>query len=807
MSFNDTFARFGDKVIIKHRFLFLFLFLVLLVFGVLGIKQLILDNSYASMLEKDNPINVKNRYYQEYFGNSDYAFIMVEAENTTSPEVLEQIRSLCVALEDSLPFVKEVKSFTNLEFLEADEESINAGKLIEADADIPTSDSALALLRKRILGKRMYRDRMTNADLTQSGIFVTFETLGDTAYVRKGVKTPFAADIVSQDEAGNHNLEGYKMQKNPLMLITPALYQLLENHQNPSCRFCATGVPVISYNVNSVLMKEAVKSFLLTLLLVMGVLFFLYRSVREVLAPVGLIFASVIITFGTIGWLQIVVSTFALIVALLLMVISVSYSIHIINHFRKSFDHDGDRLKAVHYTYLHAGWACFLSAVTTMVGFASFVFVDMVPVRNLGITSAIGVVVVYLLAVFLLPVLLSFGKNKPVAVGADGVAKGRMLDFNLQKVPVFSIHYAKKVFAVSFVLVVAFGYLITRVQADTDFINLFGERNAFVRDANHCTENLGSLYSYEVLIELPEAGMAKTPEVLLAEDRLDSLINTFPITKFTSSVNDLIKDVNQTLHMGDTAYYCIPSDAKLLSQYLLLYEMAGGNELEKCIDLDYRQIRHSVRIRRSTTDLQQDFDRIVEFGSQIFPLGTRISIVGDMSVFLRAVSFLVRGQVVSLLFSFAGIFIVLLLVSRSLRETILIMVPNIIPVFFIGGVMGAMGITLNLQTIVAAPVIMGLAVDDTIHYVLFLKEEFRKNRNYLQANVTTFQRIGSGIVNTSLILFVGFLTFFFTPVNSLHNISLLLLVGVVVALVADLLLTPALMAHFKAFGKEENNNF
>ena len=178
-----------------------------------------------------------------------------------------------------------------------------------------------------------------------------------------------------------------------------------------------------------------------------------------------------------------------------------------------------------------------------------------------------------------------------------------------------------------------------------------------------------------------------------------------------------------------------------------------------------------------------------------------------MSVFLRAVSFLVRGQVVSLLFSFAGIFIVLLLVSRSLRETILIMVPNIIPVFFIGGVMGAMGITLNLQTIVAAPVIMGLAVDDTIHYVLFLKEEFRKNRNYLQANVTTFQRIGSGIVNTSLILFVGFLTFFFTPVNSLHNISLLLLVGVVVALVADLLLTPALMAHFKAFGKEENNNF
>lgn len=797
MSFSEIFANFGDNVIIKHRKLVVASFLVFFLFSLAGLKRIVFDNSYASMLDKDNPINVQNRDFQKYFGNGDFAFIMVEAPNTTAPNVLRQIQSLTIALEDSLPFVKEVKSFSNLEFLSADAEAISIDKLMPDDV-IPESDSAIASLRNRIVSKKMYLDRLTNKELTQAGIFISFETLGDSVYVKKKTDNIFSSDILKSEEVEGKDLSGYRLQKNPLMLIAPSLDYILDKHKNEYCSFSSTGVPVISYNVNTILTKEAAKSFVMTLIIIVGILAFLYRSTREVVAPLCVILSSVLMTFGIIGWLGFVVTTFALIVALLLMVISVSYSIHVINHFRKSLDIDGNRKNAIRYTYLHSGWACLLSAITTMVGFASFVFVDMVPVRNLGVTSAIGVVIVYCLTMFMLPVLLSYGKdkknNKSQYKHAFGV---------IEKFPVFSITHTKPILITTILLLVVSGYMVTRIKADTDFINLFGEKNAFVRDANKCTQNLGSLYSYEVLIELPEEGMAKTPEVLMAEETLDSLINTFPTTKFTTSVNDLIKDVNQTLHSGDSSYFRIPEDPNLLSQYLLLYEIAGGTELEKCVDLDYKRIRHSVRIRRSTTDLQHDFDKIVSFGQKIFPEGTQISIVGDMSVFLRAVSSLVKGQVISLVFSFIGIFIVLLLVFRSFRVASVIMIPNVIPVFFIGGVMGVMGITLNLQTIVAAPVIMGLAVDDTIHYVVSLKNVFKKTGDYKQASITTFKRVGNGIIYTSIILFAGFLTFFFTPVVSLHNISLLLVVGVVVALFADLLLTPALFTYFKALGKEK----
>jgi predicted RND superfamily exporter protein len=335
---------------------------------------------------------------------------------------------------------------------------------------------------------------------------------------------------------------------------------------------------------------------------------------------------------------------------------------------------------------------------------------------------------------------------------------------------------------------------------------LFGGKNQFVVDAKHSTENLGSLYSYEVLIELPDAEMAKEPKVLFALEKLDSLINTFSTTKFTSSINDLIKDINQTMHKGNVLFFKIPESRKLIAQYLLLYEMAGGEELENCVDYEYQQLRHSVRINRSTTDLKYDFEKIKKYSKEIFPKGTKVSIVGDMSVFLRAVSFLVNGQIISILIAFIGILIVLIFTLKSFKLALIAMIPNVFPVFVLTGIMGALGITLNLQTIVAAPVIMGLAVDDTVHYFLHLKEEFRKHKSYRIANKEAFIKVGWALINTSLILLVGFLSFLFTCVDSLQSISILLLAGVVSALLADLLISPVLFVLFNPFGKEDKTD-
>lgn len=506
-----------------------------------------------------------------------------------------------------------------------------------------------------------------------------------------------------------------------------------------------------------------------------------------------------------IGWLNIIVTTFALVIALLVLVISVGYSIHVINHFRKSFFYDGDRKKAVKNIYENAGWPCFVTALTTIIGFSSFTVVDMIPVRNLGIAGAIGVFVTFVLVIFLLPAAFSFGKDKVIHGAEDNnrittpVENHRFMSW-LAFLP---FRHEKIIISITLIVIIASIFSILNIKADTDFINLFGDKNEFVRDARHSTENLGSLYSYEVLIELPEPEMVKEPEVLLALENLNELIKSLPTTKFTLSVNDLIKDINQTMQEGDTNYYNIPKQRDLIAQYFLLYEMAGGDNLEQWVDYDYQRLRQSVRINRSTTDLKYDFKKIKNYCATVFPKGTQVSIAGDMSIFLRTVSYLTNDQAMSIIFAFIGILLALIITLKRIKLALLAMIPNVVPVLIIMGLMAPLGITLNLQTIVAAPVIMGLAVDDTVHYFIRIKNDFMKERSYIMANKVTLLKIGWALVNTSFILLIGFLTFFFTKVNSLKSISILLMAGVISALLADLIVAPVLLKVFKTFGKEE----
>lgn len=812
MKRNEWFANFGENVLIKYKYLFFIAFTALLYVSILGIKQIIMDNSYKSMLKKDNPISKKNDHFQEIFGNNDYIYLLVEADEIIDPQVFSYIRELSEIIEEKLPFVKEVKSFTSIEFLEIDGDEIIADNLI--GENIPTSDSALFKLKTKIFSKLIYKDRLINDSANQTGILIKFNNFPDTVYVCENSKSVekngifFNDDIINKIEyAGLNKLkkDNYKRIKDARLLIAPAISYILDKYQNESCTITPTGLPIITYNVYSILQKETGRSFAITLLIVILILAFMYRSFRSVFVPVFIILASVIITFGIIGWLKIVVSTFALIVALLLLVISVGYSIHLINHFRKSFFEQGNRKIAIRYMFEHAGWPCFVAAITTVIGFLSFVFVDMVPVQNLGITSAIGVFVTYILVMFFIPTSFSFGSNKKIEKQSMKFKGNIRKNELLSNLSYFSLNNSKIIIAVTALLIIASSISIFNIKADTDFINLFGDGNKFVRDAKHATENLGSLYSYEVLIELPEPDMAKNPEVLFALNGLDSLINSFSTTKTTSSINDLLKDINQTMHGADPAYYSVSDNRNLIAQYLLLYEMAGGKELENYVDFNYQKLRHSIRIKRSTTDLNYDFEKIQAYSKQNFPKDTKVSIVGDMSIFLRAVSSLVHGQIISIIFAFIGILLVLIFTLKSFKFALLAMIPNVVPVFLLIGIMAPLGITLNLQTIVAAPVIMGLAVDDTVHFFLHFKSEFAQNKSYRIANRNTFVKVGSAIINTTLILFLGFLSFYFTCVNSLRDISVLLVVGASTALFADILLAPILFVIFKPFGKEKLN--
>ncbi|MBN1798861.1 MAG: MMPL family transporter [Spirochaetales bacterium] len=806
-------SKIGMNVIVRYKWFFSLAVAVLVVFGYLGLDKLVLDNSNESMFEKDDEVNLKLQQFHDIFGNEDFVFVMVEADNIFTPQNLGFIKQLSDDLEQHLPFAKRVTSVTHMEYLDVIDGDLYVDDLISAH--IPEDPAGLNEIKNKLLVKQVYVDRLLSKDAKKTGIFIEFQTIPENVYiplVKTGAGSQEIAlqgDVFFEEEVEDKSV--YLNIMEPKMLIAPALDLILQRNQQNGCIVTATGMPVTDYKTDETIIAETGRTFIITLFICIILLLVIFRFPMAVLASVIVILAATISTFGLLGWFGIPLSSFIIILACLLLIIAVSYSIHIINHFRRNYKLTGKRKESVRYAYEHASWPCLLTALTTAVGFASFIFVPMVPLRNLGMASALGVLISYILVMVLIPIFLSFGKDKKSAAGAsvrqdtEAVDNSRSSRFMLKWADrALKSSLPVGVICVAVLLVIPF--FIAQVEPDSDFIRLFGDRNEFVRDAKHVTDNLGALYSYEVLIELPEEELAQEPEVLKALADLEKLIDSYDTTKRTMSLNDLVKDINMTMHNNDKNYFVIPDSRELIAQYLLLYDMSGGGELTNWVDYNNQYLRLSVQVKRSTTTLRKVFAEIEKFARERFPFNAKATITGDMSIFIKSVGALVDGQIISIFVAFLGIAVMMMLVLRSIPVGLLSMIPNVLPVLIVAGLMGLLNITLNMMTIVVAPLLIGIAVDDTVHYFVHFKEEYKTSRSYFRANRETFRKIGWALVFTSVILMIGFSAFMFTSIDSIIQLAVLLTVGIAAALAADLLITPVLFVFIKPFGKEEDTN-
>ena len=260
-----------------------------------------------------------------------------------------------------------------------------------------------------------------------------------------------------------------------------------------------------------------------------------------------------------------------------------------------------------------------------------------------------------------------------------------------------------------------------------------------------------------------------------------------------------------TMNENKKEFFKIPETRELIAQYLLLYEMAGGDELDNWVDYDYKYLRMSVQAKRYSTILRDNFRDIRNYAKNEFPEGTKVFITGDTVLDLESIGTLVEGQVNSILFAFLGITIMMIIVLGSIRAGLLAMIPNIIPIIAATGIMGIFKFPIDGHTVIAAPLLIGIVVDDTIHFFIHFKEELSRGLSYTDSNKIVFKKIGWALLNTSIILALGFSTFMFTTVDSVNKYGVILIVGIVTAILADLFLSPVLLILFKPYKKREKN--
>ena len=570
----------------------------------------------------------------------------------------------------------------------------------------------------------------------------------------------------------------------------------------------ASGMPFLSYEKMQYMQGQMGQMMMIVLVIGIIIMIVVTRSLRGVLMPIATTIMSILMAFGWIGWTGLYIDQSATMsVVVLCFAISIAYNIHIYNYFRTQLFQHGDRMRAVTEAITETGWPVMFSGITTIAAMLSFVAMKIVPMKAIGVNSSLCIISVVLTCLILTPIVYSFGrKNVKLKKAFTSTIEGKA-DAWFQRLGEWVLAHSKAIITVSCVLAIVCASGVYRIKPAFDVEKTMGRKVPYVDRMLKVSESeIGSMYSYDMLIALPNPDDAKNPEVLKKLDLLEQRADSYELTKRHYSILPILKDMNRTLNENNQDFYRIPDQSDEVAQLLLLYENAGGSETNYWIDYEYQNLRLQVEITKYNSALVEENMRDLEaYAAELFP-DAQISTVGNLPQFTVMQQYLVRGQMWSLLISVLIVGLLLMLAFGNVRLGLVGMIPNLAPIVFVGGVMGWFGYSLDMVTAIVIPMVLGLAVDDTIHVINHTHLEFDRKGDYREAILRTFRIIGVAVVMSTVIIAATFLGFTSSTAIDFRDLGVLSAAGLLSALIADLFISPIVMQKFKVFGKEKVNN-
>ncbi len=682
-----------------------------------GVLRIRLQTSYDSWFLEGDPLMLATEEFKEFFGNNHYVALLVEADDVFAPDLLRMIQSLGNELLEKVPFAQDVVSLADFEFGRGTDDGLEIINIVPES--VPDEPEEIEKIRRLAFSKAYLIDRLFSDDSREAWIVLRLERYPDE---EQGVK--------------------------PYRQAVEAVYAILRQERYASYSIKAAGRPVLQYEQRVFFPKEALRLVALALVVAAAILWVSLRSLRDVAVAFLACFSALLWSFGLLGWLDIQIDSIVVTLPIYLgLAISIGYSIHLFNFFRRRFFLTGERRNSVLYTVEHLGRPILFTAFTTFGAMLTFYVIPVPIVRWMGLACAATVLSVYLIVMILTPAMLSFGKDRQPDPGCleQGGGKFEALFARLSD---WILAHPYGILVVSALIAIACLVGVTLLYVSMDFTNSYGPKVPFVEQFNAISETkVGAYQSYDILLRFDEPGRAKSPEILRKFNTLASEVRAFPLVKRTTSLLRLIKDLNQVMQANDPQYYRIPERQEYIAQLLLLYEIAAGAEVERWIDYDYSTLRMMVEITDfDTAEIEREFRYLEERSRQLFPDG-RFSIVGDAVQVSVAQNYIAKGEVKSFLAALCAIAVLMMLVFRSVKSGLIGMIPNVAPAIAIWGVMGYAGIPLDMMTMMVIPMLLGLAVDDTIHFMNHCQEEFREVGDYPIAIRNTFTSVGKSIVS------------------------------------------------------------
>lgn len=808
----------------KRRWLVGIATLGFLALCVYGLGKLRMDMTVEGWFDKEEPTLVAFHQYHAEFGSEDGLYIVYKPRDgdVFSHASLEAVRGIQNELiyfkerlepeeTSALEHIVKVNTLVNSPVLTVDGDTLVAKPLV--GSKVPTSAEELAAIRSTAEAEKQFPLQYFSRDYQYGGIYI------ETDFGAIPVEPKQLSDNVapSMDEPTVAAEEEAPVEFKPTDMAD--YYNLFEEvkkilnkpeYANHLEYYAVGNTAAAEHDLK--MAEEMGNLYMAALGIIIVLLWFLFRSVSAVAWSILIVILSTVFTLGVAGLTGLTVTGFLILTVLLILTVSIADSVHMLTGYTHLRAHNLDHREALRRVYTFSGVALLLTGLTNMVGTMALNITPVVPIQNFAIMSTLGIFFALFLTIYLLPLLLdawSTVSKKPKPEKAARKSRFNVIPAIVgvldKIVPI--VEKRPVAFIVPFMLLFAFCvYGATRVKVDTQILDQYPKDSTFTKSVQVADEHMMGAYSMVLFLNFKEDFALQDPEVL---KEMENLQHTFE-TKYkkyvvmTSSLADVAKDANQKLNGGAPENYRIPETREVLAQTLFLFNTANPSERQRLVDDNYRKANIKIALHNYGSyeyytvfaQMRGDIDNMMARLKATHP-ETVVSITGIFALANHAAQYIAENEAIAFGIAVAAVSVILLLVFGSFKVGLIALLPNLIPAFLTLGLLGLFNMTLDFYTMMLAPIIIGISIDDTVHFISQYQRQLGKDGDVGAALRRTMSESGLGIVFTTLILGLGFGIMAIASAAGTANMGRFGALAIFMGLLSDLFLLPALLLAFQ----------
>jgi len=785
---------YKKTIIEKPNFIFFVLVCFLLIFGY-NSKDFRLDASSETLLIDGDPdLKYLNEVNQRYGAKEFLVLTYDPIEDITSDNSVNNLLSLKYKIQ-SLDWVHNVITILDIPLLNTKDETLN--EKLQNFSTLKSEGVNREEGFKEILNSPVFRNFVISEDGKTTGIIV---------YLKEKEIEP----IFKNKKEKNIYRDKIKKKNHENIL---EIREVITGYKNIG-KIHLGGIPMIADDMMTFIKTDILVFGVGVLLFIIATLWFVFKKIIWIIVPISSCLLSVVAMTGLLGILGWKVTVISSNFIALMLILTMAMNIHMSTRFlqlKKKYP-DLKKSELILITSKKMVWPIIYTVLTTICAFLSLIFSEIKPIIDFGWMMTLGLLSSFIVTFTLLPTLLNFLEDNKISIQENQKSKITSYLGN------FTSNNKNKIFLITLIIIILSIFGISKLEVENSFINYFKKNTEIYKGMKLIDDKLGGTTPLDIIIKFPATETDNTDKddedwgdldedndekYWFTKDKIDKIdkvhkyLEALPAVGKVLSFSSIVEVATQlnndkplgTLEMG-VLYSKVPDSIKkeIIDPYISI------KDSEARISLRIKDSKPDLRRNDLINQIKFDLENKLELKRDEFKLA------GVLILFNNLLQSLFKSQILTLGFVMIGIFAMFFILFKNIKLSLIGVVPNFIAAFFILGIIGILNIPLDMMTITIAAITIGIAVDNSIHYIYRFKEEFNNIKNYEKTINYCHSTVGIAILNTSITIVFGFSILVFSNFIPTIYFGIFTGIAMLLAMISVLTLLPALLIKFKPFG-------